>query len=357
MIHSIRRKTRQISLGGIKIGGGAPVTVQSMLKCHSWDIEKAKDAIQKLESAGVDIIRVAIPDMDSAKVFGKLKSESRVPLVADIHFDHKLAIASIENGADCIRINPGNMSGGDKLKKVIEAAKKAKIPIRIGINSGSIRSGLRKKYPDDQISAMGESLVEALKPFEEEDFTDIKISAKSSDAFETISIYRKISNLTDYPLHLGVTAAGSYANSIVKSSIGIGTLLCEGIGDTIRVSMTGDPVQEVVTGKKILKSLNLIEDNVPQIISCPTCGRCGVDLVKIVQEVEDSFASKKGNMTIAVMGCEVNGPKEAQDADLGLTFSKDLGIIFIKGKVSNRISRSESVDALIRAYESLMNRK
>jgi (E)-4-hydroxy-3-methylbut-2-enyl-diphosphate synthase len=347
-----RKKTKHIHVGKITIGGDAPISVQSMTKCDTKEVESALEQINRLHVAGCDIARLAIPDDKAAKAFEKIKQKSPLPLVADIHFDHKLALASIESGADCIRINPGNIEI-KTLKLVINSARKAGIPIRIGINTGSVKSSLLKKHGSDKVSAMAENLLEALKPFDEEDFHDIKISAKSSDVLETISIYRKISLITDYPLHLGVTAAGSYDNGIVKSAIGIGTLLAEGIGDTIRVSLTGDPVKEVFIGKKILKSLNLLHDNVPIVISCPTCGRCKVNLIDIVHEVEDKLQKRRGNIKVAVMGCEVNGPKEAADADLGMTFSGDKAIIFKQGKISKKVSRGEAIESLLEVFESL----
>ena len=336
----IRKKTRLVRIGGVKVGGGAPVSIQSMTKVETSNVSAVVSQIKDLKSAGCDIVRVAIKTAKDAESVESIKRRTDIPIVCDIHFDYKLALKCIENGADKIRLNPGNIKNIDEIKQIIRAAKKKKIPIRIGVNSGSTSEDFVK------------SAIRYVKIFEELDFRDIIISLKASDVVETVEAYREISRLYDYPLHLGVTASGPYDLGIVKSSIGIGALLLDGIGDTIRVSLTADPIEEVIAAKQILSSLNLKKFG-PQIISCPTCGRCRVDLIDIVNEVEKAVSRYQGikvskPLSIAIMGCEVNGPGEAKEADIGIAFGKGSGMLFKKGKIIKKVSVEDAVKELLK---------
>ncbi|MFC1576138.1 flavodoxin-dependent (E)-4-hydroxy-3-methylbut-2-enyl-diphosphate synthase [Candidatus Omnitrophota bacterium] len=333
-----RRKTRVVKVGTVKIGGNNPVVIQSMTKTATSNVKKTVYEIRALEKEGCEIVRVAVKDLEAARAIKAIKRKIKIPLVADIHFDARLALEAIKAGADKIRINPGNISKPKDLKAIIKAAKYAKIPIRIGLNSGSLPRGakfvpLALKY---------------IKLFEKENFRDIIISLKSSDVREAVLAYKRLSALSRYPLHLGITAAGSYDTGIVKSSVGIGALLLDGIGDTIRVSLTGDPVTEVVAAKRILQALG-IRYFTPDVVSCPTCGRCQVDLGAIVKDLEARLP--EGNITIAVMGCEVNGPGEAREADIGIAFGKNSGILFKKGKVVKKVTVKNAVKELLNALE------
>jgi len=335
-----RKKTRLVKVGGVKVGGGALVSVQSMTKVETSNIGAAVSQIRCLQTAGCDIVRVAVKTLKDAEAVRTIKRKTDIPIVCDIHFDHRLALKCIENGADKIRLNPGNIRKASEIGEVVSAAKKKKIPIRIGVNSGSTSENFVQ------------SAIRYIKIFEELDFRDIIISLKASDVVKTVEAYREISGLCDYPLHLGVTASGPYDFGIVKSSIGIGALLLDGIGDTIRVSLTADPVEEVIAAKRILTSLNLRNFG-PQILSCPTCGRCQVDLMGIVKELERALSAKrfppstKQGLTIAVMGCEVNGPGEAKEADVGIAFGRNGGMLFKKGKVTKKISVKNAIKELL----------
>ncbi|MDO8536414.1 MAG: flavodoxin-dependent (E)-4-hydroxy-3-methylbut-2-enyl-diphosphate synthase [Candidatus Omnitrophota bacterium] len=335
-----RRKTRLVRVGGVKIGGGAPVSIQSMTKVETSDVGSIVSQIRKLEKCGCEIIRVAVKTTKDAEAIYAIKKKIRIPLVADIHFDHRLALKAISSGADKIRINPGNMRNRDEVAEVVRSAKKARIPIRIGVNSGSTAENFVQ------------SAIKYVKMLEDLDFHDIIISLKASDVAKTVEAYREISRLCNYPLHLGVTASGPYDFGIIKSSIGIGALLLDGIGDTIRVSLTADPLEEVMAAKRILSSLGLRNFG-PQILSCPTCGRCQVDLVDIVNEVEKEVSRCQGvkvskPLSIAIMGCEVNGPGEAKEADIGIAFGKGSGMLFKKGKVVKKVSIKYAVRELIK---------
>jgi (E)-4-hydroxy-3-methylbut-2-enyl-diphosphate synthase len=335
-----RRKTRLVKVGGVRIGGGAPVSIQSMTKVETSNIKAVVSQVKSLESCGCEIIRVAVKTLSDARAIKDIKKKIRIPLVADIHFDYRLALESIKSGADKIRINPGNMKKPEEVARVVRSARKAGIPIRIGINSGSTSEDFVK------------SALNYVKIFEGLDFRDIIISLKASDAAKTVKAYREISGLCDYPLHLGVTASGPYDIGIVKSSIGIGSLLLDGIGDTIRVSLTAEPQEEVFAAKRILSSLGLRRFG-PEIISCPTCGRCQVDLVKIVNAVEHEIRNtkyelRKSPFTIALMGCEVNGPGEAKEADIGIAFGKGSGMLFKKGKIVKRVSSKDAIKELLK---------
>ena len=348
-----RKKTRMVRVGGVKVGGGSPVSIQSMTKVETSNVSAVVSQIKNLKGAGCDIVRVAVKTAKDAQAIRAIKRKIKIPLVADIHFDYRLALESIKSGADKIRINPGNMKKREEIAQVVRAAKKAKIPIRIGVNSGSIFT--QYAIRDTQyvhVDTFVKSAIKYVKIFEELDFRDIIISLKASDVAKTVEAYREISGLCDYPLHLGVTASGPYDLGIVKSSIGIGALLLDGIGDTIRVSLTADPIEEVVAAKRILSSLRLRKFG-PQILSCPTCGRCQVDLIKIVNELDKVVHSPQSivhskNLTIAVMGCEVNGPGEASEADIGIAFGKGSGILFKKGKVVKKVLIKNAVRELIK---------
>ena len=344
-----RRITKVVTVGNIKIGGNNPITVQSMTKTDTRNVRNTVNEIKRLERAGCEIIRVAVKDEKAARALKAIKKKIKIPLVADIHFDYRLALLALKSGVDKIRINPGNIPGKKELEEIIKSAKAKKVPIRIGINSGSL------KKVDDETKEKRNIFVDTalnyIKLFERQNFRDIIISLKSSSVPQTIECYRRLSVLCDYPFHLGVTAAGSYASGIIKSSIGIGSLLSEGIGDTIRVSLTGSPDLEVAAGRNILKTLGLRRFG-PDIISCPTCGRCQVDLLKVVSDLERKLSSSRPIMakqlTIAVMGCEVNGPGEAKEADIGIAFGQGAGMLFKKGKIIKRVNIKNAVRELIK---------
>jgi (E)-4-hydroxy-3-methylbut-2-enyl-diphosphate synthase len=337
-----RRKTRRVSVGSVKIGGGCTVSIQSMTKVDTSDVKAVVSEVHRLEAAGCEIIRVAVKSFDDALAIRDIKRKIKIPLVADIHFNYRLALESINSGADKIRLNPGNIGKREDIVAVIRSAKKAHIPIRIGVNSGS-SGGL------DPVKLA----LSYIKLFEDNDFRDIIISLKASDVTETIEAYRRISGACDYPLHLGVTASGPYDSGIVKSAIGIGALLSDGIGDTIRVSLTADPVEEVIAAKRILGALKLRNFG-HEVISCPTCGRCQVDLGAIVRNLEKELSairyplSAKRGLTVAVMGCEVNGPGEAKEADIGIAFGKDSGMIFKKGRKMKKVAVNNAIKELLK---------
>ena len=347
-----RRKTKVIKIGKIKIGGKNPVIIQSMTKTDTRETKKTITQIKELEKAGCEIVRVAVKDVPAARAIKIIKRKINIPIVADIHFDYRLALESVKSGADKIRINPGNISKPEELKEIIKAAKRQKIPIRIGLNSGSLRkSTVHSQQSTDLFVKTAQKYI---KLFEKENFRDIIISLKSSDVRETVGAYKKLAALCDYPFHIGVTAAGPYDTGIVKSSIGIGSLLLDGIGDTIRVSLTGNPIEEVTAAKRILQALRLRNFG-PEIISCPTCGRCQVDLVEIVKKFEKailnthySILDTKKPITIAIMGCEVNGPGEARQADIGVAFGKYFGMLFKKGKIVKKVKSKNAVKELLK---------
>jgi (E)-4-hydroxy-3-methylbut-2-enyl-diphosphate synthase len=343
--------TRQIKVGGIKIGGKAPVSIQSMTKTDTRDVLSTVRQIKDLESAGCELIRVAVKDFQAACAIKKIKKKINIPLIADIHFDYRLAITAVQNGADKIRLNPGNIHRKEQIAEVVREAKKRKIPIRVGLNSGSIGFGARGRK--SKAGHLAHTALGYIKILEKAGFYDIIVSLKASDVFTTIEAYRRFSELSSYPLHLGVTAAGPVARGLVKSSLGIGILLFEGIGDTIRVSLTGDPCEEVIAAKNILQALE-IRNFGPDIISCPTCGRCQVDLQKIVREFESRYAlcamryAKRSSLRVAIMGCEVNGPGEAKEADIGIAFGKGSGVLFKKGRIVKKVKDKEAVGELIK---------
>jgi len=341
-----RRKTRTISVGSIEIGGNSPVAIQSMTNTHTDDIEKTIKQIHELEALKCSIIRVAVPDVKTVKCLGEIKKGINIPLVADIHFGHNLAIEAIKQGVDKIRINPGNMKNKDKLEEIVRLAKDKGIPIRIGVNSGSIRSS-NNGHDEDLVELMVKTTLQYCEHFESLGFKDIVVSLKASDVQKTMDAYRSIAKQCDYPLHLGITAAGAPDDAIIKSAIGIGGLLSEGIGDTLRVSYTGPPHQEVNAGYKILEALGLSKSTDAEIISCPTCGRCEIDLLNIVNEVKRKLPAQKRSVQIAVMGCIVNGPGEAMEADIGIAGGKGVGFLFKKGEKVRKIPESEMVSTLL----------
>ena len=339
-----RRKTKQISIGNVKIGGDAPISVQSMCNTDTRDIKSTVRQLKALEDSGVDIVRLAVLDMDAAKSIKEIKSQIKIPLIADIHFDYRLALESIKNGIDALRLNPGNIGKRENVEKVVYLAKQQNIPIRIGINAGSLEKSLK-----DLDIPLAEKMVKSaeghIKILEDLDFDLIKVSLKSSDVLTTIEAYKTFSEKYDYPLHIGLTESGTLKGGLVKSSVGIGSLLSQGIGDTIRVSLTENPIEEVHAGYAILKSLNLRQKGV-NFVSCPTCGRTQIDLIGLAKKVEERFKNLDANITIATMGCAVNGPGEAQHADFGIAGGINEGYIFKKGEVIARVSEDKLLDEL-----------
>jgi (E)-4-hydroxy-3-methylbut-2-enyl-diphosphate synthase len=341
-----RKKTHQIKVGEVKIGGMAPIAVQSMTNTFTQDIASTVSQIRRLEKAGCEIIRVAVPDEEAAHAISSIKKKISIPVIADIHFDFRLAIASARAGADGLRINPGNIGSVKKVKAVVECAKELNIPIRIGVNSGSLEKDILKKYNGASAEAMVESAVRHIELLKSLDFHQIKVSIKASDVHRTVEAYRLLSSKTDLPLHVGVTEAGALFPGIVKSSLGIGMLLAEGIGDTIRVSLTRDPAEEVRTGFEILKALN-IRRRGPEIVSCPTCGRCKIALFDIVERVDKALLTSSLDIKIAIMGCIVNGPGEAKEADIGIAGGDGKGILFKKGRVIKKVPEEKLVEVLL----------
>ena len=348
--------TRKIRIGDRYIGGGEPILIQSMTNTRTQDKTATIEQIKRLEDAGCDIVRIAVPDMEAAEAVKDIKSKISIPLVADIHFDYRLAIQSIINGADKIRINPGNIGDNERVKKVIDAAKERDIPIRIGINSGSLEKEILEKYGSPTADALVESALKNVMLVEAMDFNDIVISIKSSDVLLTIDSYIKASKATNYPLHLGITEAGTLLAGSVKSSVGLGILLYNGIGDTIRVSLTGDPAEEIYAAKEILKSLKLLKEGI-EIISCPTCGRTCVDLIRITEEVEKRIKGieVKKPMKVAIMGCAVNGPGEAKEADLGIAGGQGEFLLFLKGKTVRKIPQENVIEELLKEIKALQS--
>ncbi len=347
-----RKKTRKIMVGNVPVGGDSPITVQSMTNTSTKDIESTVEQIKRLEEAGCHIIRGAITDFDDAKAIREIKKNTNIPFIADIQFDYKLAIAAVENGADCLRINPGNIGSELKVKEVVNSCKERNIPIRIGVNSGSIKKEYLEKYNGVNENSMVYSALENIRLLENLNYENIKISLKASSVPLTIKSYEKMSEMVDYPLHLGVTEAGPVWRGTIKSSVGIGTLLSMGIGDTIRISLTGDPVEEVKVGREILRSLNLLEEGI-EIISCPTCGRTNINLIDLAEEAEKRLANIKKPLKVAIMGCPVNGPGEAREADIGIAGGLGEGLIFKKGVVIKKVKEEFLIDELIKEIENL----
>lgn len=332
--------SRVVKVGNLLIGGGNPVVIQSMTNTTTSNVEATVAQIKKLESVGCQMVRMTINNEEAAKAIGEIKKRVNIPLCADIHFDYKLALLAIENGIDKLRINPGNIGSDENIKAVVEKAKERNIPIRMGVNSGSIEKHILEKYGKPTADGMVESAMYHINLLEKNGFEDIIISLKASNVKMMVDAYRKISKLVDYPLHLGVTEAGTAFQGTVKSAIGIGSLLVDGIGDTIRVSLTEDPVEEIKVAKEILKVLGLIDAGV-EIVSCPTCGRTEIDLIGLAKKVEKEFENEKRKIKIAVMGCIVNGPGEAREADYGVAGGKGVGVLFKKGQVVKKVDESE----------------
>lgn len=344
--------TRKISVGGVQIGGGAPVSIQSMLNRPNTDVEGCLEQITALKNAGCEIVRLSVLDMEAAESFGKIAEKSPLPLVADIHFDYKLAIAAAEGGASKIRINPGNIGGENRVKAVVDCCKMHHIPIRIGVNGGSLDKNLLKKYGHPTPEALVESAFSHIALLEKFGFYDICVSMKSSNVPLMMQAYRLMHEKSDYPLHVGVTETGTEYMGTIKSAMGIGGLLCMGIGDTIRVSLTADPVREVIAAKAILKAAGLRKNGV-NLISCPTCGRTKIDLIGLANRVEEALQDCEKNITVAVMGCIVNGPGEAREADIGIAGGDDCGVIFVKGELREKLPYRELLPALLRYIEKI----
>lgn len=347
-----RKKTRGLTLGGVKVGGGAPVTVQSMTNTRTSDVRATLSQIRSLEEAGCEIVRIAVLNMEDAKSVGEIVEGAKIPVIADIHFNHSLALEAVRQGIHGLRLNPGNIGDKQKVRKVVEAAGKAGLPIRIGVNAGSLEKEIVEKYGYPTAEGMVESAMNHIAILEELDFHNIKVSLKASDVPRTIEAYRAFSKRSDYPLHLGVTEAGTSFSGTVKSAVGIGTLLAEGIGDTIRVSLSADPVEEIKVGFEILKSLQIRSKGV-NIISCPTCGRMEVDLIKLAQEVEDRLKHIEAPLNVSVLGCVVNGIGEAMEADAGIAGGKGEGLLFVKGVVAGKLPEEKLVDALVAEVEKI----
>lgn len=341
-----RKKTRQIRVGDIRIGGNAPIAVQSMTNTMTQDVSATVSQIHQLEAAGCEIVRVAVPDETAAEAIAFIKKQISIPLIADIHFDHRLAVASVRAGADGLRINPGNIGSRQNIKTVADCARDRGISIRIGVNSGSLEKDLLKKYRGVSVEGMVESALRHIDLMVSLGFEQLKVSLKASDVKRTVAAYRLMSKQCDLPLHVGVTEAGGLFSGIVKSSLGIGMLLAEGIGDTIRVSLTRDPVEEVRVGYEILKGLD-IRKHGPDIISCPTCGRCNIDLFDIADRIEKELLLKSIPIKLAIMGCVVNGPGEAREADIGIAGGNGVGILFKKGEVVKKFPEKDLVDVLL----------
>ncbi|MCX5905967.1 MAG: flavodoxin-dependent (E)-4-hydroxy-3-methylbut-2-enyl-diphosphate synthase [Deltaproteobacteria bacterium] len=350
--HITRRRTRRVFIGPVPVGGGSPIAVQSMTKTDTRDVPSTIGQILLLQRAGCEIIRLAVPDMEAAQKLGKIKQGITIPLVADIHFDYRLALEALEQGVDGLRLNPGNMGNKKNMAQVAKTARQRKVPIRVGVNSGSLEKKLLQKYGAPTPEALVESALSHVRLLEDQGFDLIKISLKASDPVSTIAAYRKISRLTDYPLHLGITEAGPPFPGGIKSAVGLGILLHQGIGDTVRVSLTADPCLEVRAAYHILRALRLRARGV-EIISCPLCGRSKANLTPIVQEIEARLADWPEPMQVAIMGCEVNGPGEARGADVGIAAGRGVALLFRKGKVVRRLKESEMVAALIAEAEAI----
>jgi (E)-4-hydroxy-3-methylbut-2-enyl-diphosphate synthase len=345
-----RKNTKTIYVGKVPIGGENPIVVQSMTKTDTADVESTLRQIKSLEALGCEIIRLAVPNMNAAKALAKIKKSIKIPMIADIHFNWRLALEAIEQGVDGLRINPGNIGAKWKTKEVVTAAKERGIPIRIGVNAGSLEKELLKKYGHPRPEALVESAGRHIQILEELNFTNIKVSLKASKVLKTVEAYRLFSERYNYPLHIGISEAGPPSRGIIKSSVGLGILLSEGIGDTIRVSLTAEPEEEVRVAYEILKSLGLRKKGI-DIISCPTCGRCKIDIKGLATELEYRLRNVDKPVTIAVMGCTVNGPGEAREADFGIAGGKGRGVLFKKGKIVKKLAEEELLDALLKELE------
>ncbi len=347
-----RRKTKQIKVGNLIIGSENKIIIQSMTTTRPSNVDETVKQILDLENEGCELVRVTVPTMEDARAISEIKARINIPLVADIHFDYKLAIESIKNGIDKLRLNPGNIGSSEKVKEVVKYAKEYNVPIRIGVNSGSLSKKMIEKYGKSCPEAIVESALEHIEILESLDFRDIIISLKSSDVIETIISYQLLASKVDYPFHIGITEAGTKFGGTIKSSVGIGSLLILGLGDTIRVSLTGEPTEEIRVAKGILKSLNLRDAGV-NIISCPTCGRCNINLDKIATEIESKLSNTNKNITVAIMGCIVNGPGEAKEADIGIAGGINEAILFKKGKMVRKISEDNIIKELLDEIEKM----
>jgi len=348
----MRRQTRKIGIKDIYVGGDSKIAVQSMTNTDTRDVEATLNQIRALMVAGCDIIRCAVPDMEAAEAMKEITRQIPIPVVADIHFDYRLALKSIENGISKLRINPGNIGGNDKVRMLADACKEKGIPIRIGVNSGSLEKDILAKYGKVTPEGLVESAMRHVELLENHNFHDIIISIKSSDVMTMMNSYRLLSKTVDYPLHLGVTEAGTPWRGTIKSSIGIGGLLSEGIGDTIRVSLTGDSIDEIKVGREILKATGHLKEGI-EFVSCPTCGRTQIDLIGIATQVEEALKDSKKNIKVAVMGCVVNGPGEAREADIGIAGGNGFGLIFKKGLIIRKVKEEELVVALLEEIEKM----
>jgi (E)-4-hydroxy-3-methylbut-2-enyl-diphosphate synthase len=346
MMKSRRKATRAIFVGPVQIGGGAPVSVQSMTNTDTRNVRATLAQIQRLAAAGCEIARLAVPDMKAVPAFGEIKRESPLPLIADIHFNYRLALASLEAGADAIRINPGNLGGAAKTKVVVDACRERGVPLRLGVNAGSLEADLLAQYGAPTAGVLAASALRWVQQFEDWGFVNFKISLKSSDVLTTVAAYEELSRQTDYPLHLGVTEAGGLIAGTVKSALGIGMLLAQGIGDTMRVSLTRDPVEEVRVAYEILRALHLRERGV-ELISCPTCGRCRIDLFSLAEEAERRLLAVTAPLKVAIMGCVVNGPGEAREADVGIAGGTRVGVLFKKGEAVRKVPERDLLRALL----------
>lgn len=348
----LREQTKIVRVGDVQIGGQNNVVIQSMTNTDTRDAEQTLEQIHHLAEAGCELVRVAVPDMEAAKAIRTIKKRSPLPVIADIHFDHKLALEALENGIDKIRINPGNIGDAEKLKAVVMKAKQNRVPIRIGVNSGSIERELLQKYGHPTPQAMVESAQKHIRLLEELDFTDIVISLKASNVSLSLQAYLLMAESSNYPLHVGITEAGTIFQGSIKSAVGLGAILSRNIGDTIRVSLTGDPVEEIKVARTVLKSLNLYDVG-PELISCPTCGRCQIPLIDLANQVERELQNIKKPLKVAVMGCAVNGPGEAREADIGIAGGKGEGLLFRKGEIIKKVKQEDLLDELIKELHSI----
>ena len=347
-----RRKSKQIMVGNVPIGGGAPISVQSMTNTDTRDVKSTLAQINSLKETGADLVRVSVPDQDSLAAFKKIKKKSQLPLIADIHFDHKLALGAIKNGADCLRINPGNIGKREKVEEVVSAAKDYGVPIRIGVNAGSLEKKLQKKYGEPTADALVESALNHVEILESLNFQNFKLSIKASDVFLTMESYRKISKLIEQPLHLGITEAGGFRSGTVKSAVGLGSLLLDGIGDTIRISLASEPENEIKVGFDILKSLKLRSRGI-NFIACPSCSRMNFDVIGTMNQLENRLEDVSEDLDVAVIGCYVNGPGESKHVSIGVTGASPKNLIYVDGKPDHKIDNDNLVDHL----ESLIREK
>jgi (E)-4-hydroxy-3-methylbut-2-enyl-diphosphate synthase len=351
-----RKKTRTVALGNLKIGWGAPVAVQSMCNTDTRDVEATLGQIKRLEAAGCEIIRLAVPDEDAAKALGMIRKGTAMPLIADIHFSHTLALEAVKQGVDGLRINPGNIGGKDKVSEVVKACREKNIPVRIGVNAGSLEKHLLEKYGHPTPEAIVESAFGHIRILEDLDYREIKVSLKASDVLTTVEAYRLFAKQADYPVHIGISEAGTIHSGTIKSSVGLGILLSEGIGDTMRVSLTADPVEEVRVAYEILKSLKIRQRGI-NLISCPTCGRTEIDIISLAETVEKRLAHITEPLTVAVMGCVVNGPGEAREADIGIAGGKGVGLLFRHGEIVKKFPEKELADVLVREVENIVRQE